>query len=283
MELERVLAPLEMIRAADQMEMDGRADLAHGLRESDSVAFLGGQSRLEPYKRVDLGPGATFYSTGAPPDRRSLLVAFCGRAHRLMLPLSVFLQHLPARDWDALVLRDEHAVQYSRGARGFADTFAALVDRISAIAVEYRRCVTFGTSMGGLPAIRFALMARSERGISVGGRPPTDVLKLRRNGVPRSAFDLLCACLPPDRRNLLFTCSEGCRADEASARLYADLTRGLAWPVTGEADHNLLHGLLLKGALGDFLHAVLNRPLEELRAAPFEPYGSGRMLIATTL
>jgi len=179
-------------------------------------------------------------------------------------PLPLFLQHLPAAGWDVLILKDTLRTHYRQGVSGFSDSFLGLIGRVASLGTGYSRRVVLGTSMGGFPAARFALLARAERGISIGGRPPNDVLRLRGRSAPPDAFDPLCACLPPQGRNLLFTYAAGCANDSEPAEAYASLTGGRDLPVDGQVDHGLLHGLHLKGALQDFLNAILHHPVQSL-------------------
>jgi hypothetical protein len=63
----------------------------------------------QKYEREDLFPGAIFYEDPATPrGRKSLLLAFCGNAERLMIPVSVFLQILDSSLWNVLVVRKIH-------------------------------------------------------------------------------------------------------------------------------------------------------------------------------
>lgn len=262
--LERILAPQELLREVGRAGADGRSLLAERLRASPTVAFLQAQPRLEPFARRVLSDGATLYAGAGVAAGRSLLVGFCGKAHRLMMPTALLLQHLPAADWDVLVLEDRWATHFRRGVAGLADGFPALVARVAALGEGYARLVALGTSMGGLPAARFALRAGAERGISVGGRLPNDVLRLRGRVAPPHAFDPLCACLPQGPRPLLFTYAAGCANDAGPAEAGAGLTGGRVLAVEGYASHGLLHELHLVGGLRDYLEVVLHQPVQSL-------------------
>jgi hypothetical protein len=262
--LENILTPWEMMRHAERAEAGNCRLLAELLRATPTVTFLQGQQRLEPFARRELSEGATLYTGRGPASGRSLMVGFCGKANRLMMPLPVFLQHLPAADWDVLVLKDARRTHFRRGVGGFAGNFPGLVGRVASLGAGYGRCVALGTSMGGLPAARFALLAGVERGISIGGRPPNDVLRLQGRSAPLDAFDPLCACLPSQERNLLFAYAVGCANDAEPAEAYAGLTGGRDLPVDGHANHGLLHDLHLRGALQDFLDIVLHQPVRSL-------------------
>jgi hypothetical protein len=112
--LESDLGPLEF---AGRMEEEG--ELGQALRTSVAGAFLSGAGEPQPFARRVLAPGASLYSAAGGAAERALLVGFCGRADRLMLPLPVVLQHLPARDWDLLLLRDSHKAHYRGDAKGW--------------------------------------------------------------------------------------------------------------------------------------------------------------------
>jgi hypothetical protein len=285
--LEGVLTPQEFLDRAAEEEAGGKADLASEMRASATMAFLSRQARLEPFRRRVLAQEAALYEGEAASSERSLLVGFCGMADRLMLPLPMILQHLPARRWDVLLLTDSRRAHYRKGCLGFADSLPDLVRRVAALSDGYARCVALGTSMGGLAAVAVARLAAMERGISIGGRPPNPVLHLRSRDGALPAFDPLCACLPSSSGRFVFTYSGGHADDAVEARRYAPTVGGCDLPIPGLVGHNLLHALQEKGVLADFLDLVLDAPVLQLplrmswiEARASEEPGPGQSVLA---
>jgi hypothetical protein len=140
---------------------------------TDSLLRPRGQ-RVEPYERHALAEGATMYAAPGTPDERAsrtLVVAFCGDAQRLMMPIALFLQQLPAAKHELMLLVDRTRRFYLGGVAGLGDGLPATIRRIGELAApaKPRRTVAFGTSAGGLAALWTAVELGMTRGVSVGG------------------------------------------------------------------------------------------------------------------
>ena len=130
-DLENLLAPAEIARIA-------HLHLASPVRERTTVwmkrlqawqpdAFVAPQS----YQRRPISPRAMLYrgsKTGL--GEKSLMVAFCGNARRLMVPTFAFLQALDSTLWDVLVISKRAADSYSEGDGDVARDFPGLVHYI---------------------------------------------------------------------------------------------------------------------------------------------------------
>ena len=79
-----------------------------------------------------------------------------------MLPISFFLQLMRDDKHDVLVLSDEHRRHFDGGVEGYSSSLLDTLKRIQAFAEAkpYEKVITYGTSMGGFPAIRAGLSAR---------------------------------------------------------------------------------------------------------------------------
>lgn len=243
--------------AAEAMAPGADPALAAAFAESAALADLRNFPAPQPFVEEPLAAGAALMRGAAAPTGRRLLVLFTGRLGRPLLALPVFLQRVPAAEWDVLLLRDPGQTHYRDGAEGFARTFPDLCARIGALAAPYAGMLAFGTSMGGLPAIRFALNRGGIRGISVCGLPAWDVARLMRDGSAPPAFDPICACLPQARRPFFFLHAAGNAADGAAAATAAAATGGVTIPVARAEGHGLLGKLWRDGRFDGFLAACL--------------------------
>lgn len=213
----------------------------------------------EPYRRHALGDSVILYSGPEDaPKRKTLLIAFAGAAMRLMVPVGVVLQHLPASQYDVVLLRDQRRAHYERGIPGYAETLLALMRRLGADlgAQRYRRVVTLGTSMGGLPALRGGILLGADLAISLGGRPIWHVDRLinpERVAVP--AFDVLCPCGPAGAELLLVYAARNAEDREGPALLAA--TRQVRRLEVATEQHNVLLHPVKAGLGGRLLPALV--------------------------
>lgn len=218
---------------------------------------------VRAYARLRLCDHVWFYGHAPGEARRKhLLLAFCGAAHRLMVPVTVALQHIDAAEFDVVVLTDPSRRGYLAGIDGFASDFAGILDRLSQEVGtrHYTSVRCLGTSQGGAPALLAGLHLGAERAVSVGGRPFRDHERaaaeegsVSEAGVPRAlagkvATKIVCAFG-----------ADNAKDREAAATLAGDhIARG-AWsvPVQGVATHNLLFDMLKARRLGGFLDGLL--------------------------
>lgn len=161
------------------------------------VRDLVGQERLQAFNRVAICDEVMLYTDGSAPGRKALLLCFGGLGGRLGLPLSVLLQWIDARRFDVVTLRDPSQSRFRLGAGSFAPDFVALIRNIHQTFApdRYARVIALGNSMGGNPAVQYAVLAGAERAISIGAQVSSDPLRLMmRMSVP-TAFDPICDCL----------------------------------------------------------------------------------------
>jgi hypothetical protein len=193
--LENSLTPAEIARL---IEGDPAGDLPFELRS----VFESGQTPVA-YVRQVWSENATFYT--ANKGARSLIVVFCGLRDWPGIPTSYFLQTLRDDLYDVLVLQDPLALHFDRGISGHG-SLLELSRSIGAFAEAngHTEIVTYGASMGGLPALRAGILLKADRAISVGGRYPWNVGRLSQNKEAASrAFDLLCPCFADSATQLV--------------------------------------------------------------------------------
>ena len=149
--LEDTLTPLEIAALLQQPKYN---DLPF------AVAPLLKQQSPVGYRRHSLSKGVTFYT--ADRGACALIVGFCGRRRRLMLPISFFLQLMRDDKHDVLVLSDEHRRHFDGGVEGYSSSLLDTLKRIQAFAEakRYEKVITYGTSMGRLPRNQSRALAR---------------------------------------------------------------------------------------------------------------------------
>ncbi|MBT9289199.1 hypothetical protein [Prosthecodimorpha staleyi] len=214
----------------------------------------------QPYARHPLGPHVLkFADSSVPDDRKTLLVAFTGLKPRLMLPNLVLLQTLPAELFDLVICYDPGHDHFVAGTVDYADSFPDLVRRLNADLRpdRYRRHVAIGTSMGGLPAIRYGLLGGVEEVVAISAATPWHINRLKV-GRPTEAFDPLCACMAGRTPPTLAVFSALNRTDSKVAYWLGEHFGARLRPIPDEAGHNPLSAMWrdgrLPGLLGELLH-----------------------------
>jgi hypothetical protein len=204
------------------------------------------------YLRYELGRYVSFYS--ANRGASTLIIAFCGNAFRLMMPISHFLQMMQDDRYDVLVLTDVQRRHFDAGVAGYANSLLEMLTRLKAFveARPYRRVITYGTSMGGFPALRAGLWLGADRAVSVGGAFCKHPRRLTQTAHAIRAFDLICACRRNDDVPAVSVYAAHNRRDlEEQAQLSAVLPRSVGLSI-GTESHNVLHHLDQLGRLGAF-------------------------------
>jgi hypothetical protein len=229
------------------------------------------------FEREEISPGVMVFSAGTGAS--TLVVGFSGRWLRLMLPVAGILQNLDDTRVDLLLLTDETRGHYRNGVGAFASSFYTLCRSIDNIrsSMGYRHMITYGTSMGGLPALRAGVLLKADRSVALGPRYAWDISRIRNAKRRADAFDPLCACR--ETTGTAWALYSQNVADDVThaqklCRAMPDVTLfGVPAP-----DHNLLFPLMRQGRLGAFHAALLDPALpldgETLRAA-FGPLPAG--------
>lgn len=204
------------------------------------------------YEREDLSPDVVFYRGAGNPAEKSLIVTFCGRSQRPNMSWSLFLQYLPSNLFDVAILCDRTNNHYNDGIAGYAPDMLSLQRRLSADLqfTSYRRVFLYGTSSGGLPAIRMGLLAGAHSSIAVGGVFAWPIYRLTQ-GQDFQTFDPICACYAERRGKVLLIHASNER-DLSGARQAERVLGAKRIRVTATSDHNVNHQLYLKGQLMEF-------------------------------
>jgi len=102
--LENERTPLELLE-----QFECRDELAPPARKWISALedmMRRGSEHIQPFMRTSLSENVQFYHVGTGNGAKSLLIGFCGNFQRLMMPLPIFLQHVPADIFDVVILKD---------------------------------------------------------------------------------------------------------------------------------------------------------------------------------
>lgn len=206
---------------------------------------------------------------------RGLLIAFCGIARRLMLPLPYFLQSLPCGGWDVLLLQRLPSVSYLSGLEGVAADLPGVVRylRRAIAGRDYRRTVVLGTSGGAYAAVLAALLMEADRGVSVGGNLPAAGSEPAA-AARRVLEQLQTGAASPE---LCYVFGAGFQRDASAAAVLREIHGGLVLPIPGVDIHGVFAPLLKRGQLPDFLESILEGPLSAWLAPSSEAgmLGSG--------
>ncbi|MDB5541566.1 MAG: hypothetical protein JWQ89_3293 [Devosia sp.] len=250
--LEDDLTPGEL--AALLTEFDQLSGLAKLACEASIVLPELRRVPAQPFRRRDVASDVAFFSDGlAPAAEKSLIVALCGRSDRLMLPWSLFLQFIPAAMFDVVILADRNRDDYVAGVEGYAPDLWSLVQRVlsDAGASRYQRLYCYGTSAGGLPALRFGLLAGAYRSISLGGVYSWDIHRLQ-SGKALPAFDPLCSCNARAEGHFVCVHASGARHDNMAAARLQRIMQMSRIPIDSLDQHNVVYPIYKAGGLPNF-------------------------------
>jgi len=263
--LENMLAPAELCALIDESRERGTnlpPPAAHWLGRMDTLLRGGGQT-VQPYERRMINKSAAVYAapgTEAERSGRTVVVAFTGDAHRLMMPISLLLQQCPADRYEMLMLSDFRRSLYLRGIDGLGSDFPETLERIRTLipASSEGRVVTLGTSAGGLAAIWAAIELGLPRAVSVGGVTPDEIgERVQTQGMSTPGFDDAIRRSAGRLPEVLLVSGEQNDRDNRKALSMAGRLPATLISVPDCANHNVLHALWSRGELRPFLARLM--------------------------
>lgn len=143
--------------------------------KSTRTMYKAGKSLPERYTRRALVPGIWIFIGEGPRQDRTLIVGFPGNGGRLMMPLPIILQHLPARNIDLVMVPDGIKANYRKGIPALANTVEEALAKLKQhLPSGYERVVTLGTSSGGVPSLLAAAEFGADTVLAVGAGHPDD-------------------------------------------------------------------------------------------------------------
>ncbi|MBP8139159.1 MAG: hypothetical protein KAX82_00200 [Burkholderiales bacterium] len=263
--LENTLAPVELCALIDEWRERGTTlppPAAHWLGSVDTLLRGGGQP-AQPYERRMINKSAAVFAapgTEAERSGRTVVVAFTGTAHRLMMPIALFLQQCPADRYEFLILRDFRRSRYLRGIEGLGSDFPETLERIRTLipAPNDGRVVSLGISAGGLAAIWAAIELGLPRAVSVCGVTPDEIGgRVQTQGMSAPGFDEAIRRNAGRLPEVLLVAGEQNDRDNRRALSMAGRLRATLIGVPNCAIHNVLHALWSRGELRPFLARLL--------------------------
>ena len=200
------------------------------------------------------------------PGARTLVVCFCGRGHKLNIPLWIFQRWMDKLDVSVAYLRDFEDVYFLGGVRS-CGSFDATVRRLRQVQHEVGadHIVCLGYSCGGYGAIRYGLELGADRIFSFGGsvnmEPGFDIHLNRAEGSERMAEGYPDVQL--DLRELYLSAAPGpvtelfygtkCWDDRIHAEHLEGLPGVVLQPMAGYDGHSVIHELIRRGEFDDVI------------------------------
>jgi hypothetical protein len=189
-----------------------------------------------------------FESEGAAREEKVLLVLLSAIDGGVLVAISRLLARLPERRFDVLWLRPHDEGEYPSGVPGIGTSFRAVCDALRQRAAGYAGAGALGASLGGLAALRAALLGNLGVGVSLGGRFTRFDPGLTAFDV--ASYDPLCGCSPRPPARLLAYFSEENMIDSRSAAMLQAMVPGVElMPVQNSGEHNVMVQLAGSGEL----------------------------------
>jgi hypothetical protein len=229
--------------------------------KSTRAMYKAGKPMPERYSRHTLTSGVRMFTGQGPLGHRTLVVSFPGNGGRLMMPLPIILQHLPANSVDLVIVPDRIKANYRKGIPKLGDTVEeALVKLKEHLPNGYQRVVTLGTSSGGVPSLLAAAELSADMVLAVGaGHPDDERWEETRNVSKRQLLEAAAPRLANCRVTLAFGAQSP--DDEISAEAIAAIiphARKVSMAVPGvEVKHAALFPVANAGQLRPFFREHL--------------------------
>lgn len=250
-DLENELAPADL---AALWKLRKRPDLPEEARTwCNAIRRLDRSIPQAPkgFRREQVLPRVQHYVDDvSPPERKGLLIAFCGSTDRLGVPVAAFLQCVDSEHWDVVKVTRQRGRSYLQGWPEGPAEFPELVRSVARAASldRYAALACLGTSSGGLAAVVAGHILGARSAVGVGARsidPLNEITAAIGNGRPPATTIWAYAT-----RNAI---------DHQSTEKLHALLGGQPVPVRSRR-HNLIHQLLKLGKLPGFLADTLASP-----------------------
>jgi len=263
--LENELAPAEFEYLARAIETSGVdvPPVCHAWIDHTRRLLQFGATGMRPFVRQPVAPGAMLYL--APPgmethERRTLVVAFAGDAHRLMIPIAGFLQYLDPARYELLLLFDGTRSMFMRGLSGVAPDVGSMLAWIEDLrrARAAPRTIALGTSAGGLAAVWTAVALGLDRAVSIGGTSPAEVAERHQTlDLDISGFDDAIRRRAGALPEVAYLFGELWENDRRKGESLAGHLPVTMVPVPHSAQHNVIFDAMRRGTLPALLELLL--------------------------
>jgi hypothetical protein len=262
-ELENTASPYEAINFI-RNERIKKSALQPILDKTEKL-MLHGFEKIRPFVRHTISDNVFYYNSGNKD--KNLLICFCGKANRLLMPIPVFLQYIDNEIYDVLILMDPSGLCFHSGIPEFGLTLEESIRKLSRLVSSgnHQQVITFGTSGGGCASLYVGIYLNAKKAISVGGRHPFDYvdtkIALSKKGLSGSEFDkLLSEKLNKCETNIQVIFANENNSDKKSAQTFLkQLINVNLLPVNDTDNHNVLEYLRGKQKLTFLLDDLFNQ------------------------
>ena len=212
---------------------------------------------VEPFMRRDIRKSVTLYTDGGVPEEKTLLLTLPGANHRLMMPIASFLQNLPARSTDVVLIRDGTRSEFRGGLHGISDSLEGLAAGLPDLLgmSRYRRRSGLGVSAGGLPILIIGLQLGFDSVLASGAGSPFHP-KWQRPGFPTVAERLRAGSVDGRLKHVVVIHGAQSQRDGESARDIASCIDAKVLPISYpgiDVQHNALYPMSIHGDRAAFL------------------------------
>ena len=264
-EYQNILAPNEFIKLYQEFNTI-LPDIAER-QMARTVSMINSISKeYESFIRVPLSPNVNFFSSSQElTSKKKLLICFCGNANRLLVPIPVFLQCVPHRDFDVLVYSDPKRTCYVKGVPQFSKSLQDLMSDTKPYVnfEKYTAMISIGTSGGGSASVYFGILANVDKAISICGRHRSIAIKKPGN-IELSKFDgyefdrMIKKYLDKSKTKITLVYGEKYPRDiEGALSLKKHLPISHEIIIKDLNDHNVFLYLLVQGKLKAFIQRLL--------------------------
>jgi hypothetical protein len=224
-------------------------------------------ARSVEFERRALSKEVTHYSADTPSaDNKTLIIAFTGVAHRMMLPTPWLLDCLNPALYDVVLLRDFSRVAYAAGMRGLGGDFVTSLSNLQTHVDPraYRTTIAFGTSAGAVPAILAAILLKLDKAIAISPQAFDRVTALlQRQGLSGEPYASLLASRPQPFPKIFLVCAAEHADDVAAATSLQQRVPARVIRVRNCAGHVVLGWHHAQGTLPSFLAKIFDQSLEK--------------------
>ena len=185
---------------------------------------------------------ATLYRSALPTGTgpRGMMVCFTDFLDQMFMTITRFLMMIGEHPVDMVMLRAPTPGEFGQGVPGLGDTLHGTVQKLSWLLADrgLKPRAYVGASVGGLYALRAALMMGHCNGVSISGRFYRAGSVVRLEGAGPS-FDQLCPCFPAFgvRLHCLYAADETIDCKHA-AILQLMRPRARLYPIKRSGEHN---------------------------------------------
>lgn len=257
--LENDLSPAEIIELsqfADRLPL-----MASQFISELKDAVLGISSAAETYQRNAISINVAFYCDPQfKASQKTLLIAYCGAAFRLMLPTPMILQYFSANQFDILKLTDRSKCYYLNGIPNFADSFESSIEMIKSQfdISRYASIKVIGTSAGGAAALYSGIKLGAEVALSISGNHTTLYHLEKKSALNPLIFDEQISLDVMNACKVYAFYSANSPLDEVGANSFKKYLPNIkVLGMQGAKTHNLIHELFIANELQAFFRQHL--------------------------